>query len=230
MAVQTGETPGVRRKLFDVEEYHRMGEVGILNEDDHVELIEGRLFNSKTGEQRLFDTREYHLMIEIGIIREGDRVELVGGEILEMAAMGSKHYGCIAKLNALLTETLGRTVVVAIQGPVRLPDSSEPEPDVALLKPRDDFYARALPTPEDTLLVVEVSDTTLRYDREVKLPLYARAGIPEVWIVNLPAATVETHSRPVTGKYREMTRAKSEERLKSKTLPALELAVDDVLG
>jgi len=228
--IEIAEMSGVSRRLFDVEEYHRMGEVGILNEDDHVELIEGRLFDSKTGYERPIATQEYHLMIEAGIIREGARVELVGGEIVEMAAMGSRHYACVAKLNALLTQRLGQAAIVAIQGPVRLMGPSEPEPDIALLEPRDDFYARDLPTPEDVLLLMEVSNTTLRYDREVKLPLYARAGIPEAWIVDLPAETVEVHSRPATGEYRKALRAKRGEFVESKTLPSLRLTVDDILG
>jgi Uma2 family endonuclease len=230
MEASTGAVSGIRRRLFDVEEYHRMGEVGILNEDDHIELMEGRLFDSKTGYERPFDAREYHLMIETGIIREGARVELVEGEIVEMAAMGSRHYACVARLNALLTGRLGQAVIIAIQGPVRLMGRSEPEPDVAILEPREDFYARDLPAPENVLLLVEVSDTTLRYDREVKLPLYARAGVPETWIVDLSAETVEVHSRPATGEYRETVRAKRGEIIESKPLPSLRLTVDDVLG
>ena len=214
-----------------MEEYHRLGEVGILNEDDHIELIEGRLFDSKTGYERPIDTHEYHLMIETGIIiREGARVELVEGEIVEMAAMGSRHYACVARLNALLTGRLGQAAIVAIQGSVRLMGRTEPEPDIALLEPREDFYARDLPTPENVVLLMEVSDTTLRYDREVKLPLYAGAGIREAWIVNLPAETVEVHSRPATGEYRETVRAKHGEVIESKMLPSLRLTVDDILG
>ena len=207
-----------------------MGEVGILNEDDHIELIEGRLYDSKTGYERPFDAHEYHQMIETGIIREGARVELVEGEIVEMAAMGSRHYACVARLNALLTGRLGQEAIVAVQGPVRLMSSSEPEPDIALLEPREDFYARSLPGPENVLLLMEVSDTTLRYDLEVKLPLYARAGIPEAWIINLPAEAVEVHSRPATGEYRETVRTRRGEVIESKMFPSLRLTVDDVLG
>lgn len=221
---------GVSRKLFDVEEYHRMDEVGILNEDDHIELIEGRLFDSKTGYERPIDTHEYHLMIEAGIIREGARVELVGGEIVEMAAMGSRHASCMRRLDALLNREVRGNAQISTQCPIQFGDHAEPEPDVALLKPREDFYSGAHPAPEDILLVIELSDTTLLYDREVKLPLYARAGIPEAWIVNLPAETVEVHSRPATGEYRETLRAKRGEFVESKRLPSLRLTVDDILG
>ena len=107
------------------------------------------------------------------------RPQLVEGEIVQMAAMGSRHFACVARLNAQLTGRLGQAVIVAIQGPVRLMDSSEP--DVAILEPREDFYARDLPTPENVLLLVEDSDTTLQYDREVRLPLYAHAGVTETW-------------------------------------------------
>ncbi|CAN5762455.1 hypothetical protein BH18ACT11_BH18ACT11_13740 [soil metagenome] len=224
------EMSGVDRRLFDIEEYHRMGEVGILNEDDHIELIEGRLFDSKTGYERPIDTQEYHLMIEAGIIREGARVELVGGEIVEMAAMGSRHASCMRRLDALLNRVTRGNAQISTQCPIQVGDHAEPEPDVALLKPREDFYSGMHPSPDDILLVIELSDTTLLYDREVKLPLYARAGIPEAWIVNLPAETVEVHSRPATGEYRETLRAKRGEFVESKMLPSLRLAIDDILG
>lgn len=221
---------GVTVKLFDVEEYHRLDEVNILHEDDHVELIEGRLFDNKTGERRLFDVHEYHRMIEAGILREGSRVELMEGEIVEMAAMGSRHASCMRRLDALLNQKVQRAAQMSTQCPILLNDHAEPEPDVALLKPRDDFYAKGHPTPEDVLLVIEVSDTSLEYDRDVKLPLYARAGIPEAWLVNLRAQTIEVHSRPSGGEYRETVRVKREETLTSKTIPDLTVAADDILG
>jgi Uma2 family endonuclease len=227
MTIRGEQRFGARKRLFDVHEYHRMGEIGILHEDDHVELIEGELYNSKTGEKRLFDVHEYHRMIEAGIIREGSRVQLIEGEVLEKAAMGSRHAACV---NRLFNRCVGENVIVSVQCPIRLGESSEPEADIALLKPRDDFYANGHPTPEDVPLLVEVSDTSLRHDRETKLSLYARAGISEVWIVNLPEETIEIHPRPATGKYRETVRAKRGEKATSRTVPGFELAVEDILG
>lgn len=230
MTIRGEQRFGAKKRLFDVHEYHRMGEIGILHEDDHVELIEGELYNSKTGEERLFDVHEYRRMIEAGIIREGSRVQLIEGEVLEMAAMGSKHAACVNRLNRLFNRCVGEKVIVSVQCPIRLGESSEPEPDIALLKSRDDFYANAHPTPEDVLFVVEVSDTSLRHDRETKLSHYARAGISEAWTVNLPEETVEVHARPTGGGYRETVRAKRGEAVASRAVPGLELAVEDVLG
>jgi Uma2 family endonuclease len=188
--VETKAREGVKKRLFTVEEYHRMGEAGILHEDD--------------------------------------RVELVGGEILEMAAIGSRHLACVNGLNRLLVGVVGDEAIVSVQNPVRLDGRGEPQPDLAVLKGRD--YTDALPGPEDVLLVIEVSDTTLRYDRDFKLPLYARAGLPEVWIVDLKGEEIERHTSPSGDGYRHTGRARRGEELASEALPALTLRADDVLG
>lgn len=219
-----------RRRKFNVEEYHRMGEVGILHEDDHVELIGGELFDNKTGERRLFTADEYLRMGEAGILPEDDRVELIEGEILEMSPIGSRHAACVKRLNALLGPRLGGCAIIGVQDPVLLPDYSGPQPDVAALRLREDFYAEAHPMPGDVLLLIEVSDTTLRYDREVKLPLYARAGIPEVWVVDLRNEEILTYSRPEGGAYAEASRVRRGGSLASRMVPGLALTADDVLG
>lgn len=180
--------------------------------------------------RKRFSTAEYHRMAEAGILSEDDQVELIEGEILEMAPMGSRHAACIDKLNRHLNRAVSGEVLVRVQSPIRLDDDSEPEPDVALLKPREDFYSREHPGPGDVLLVIEVSDTSAEYDKEVKLPLYARSGVPEAWIVDLAAGTVEVHSRPAPGGYRQTLRASRGETLKSETVSGLEIAADDVLG
>ena len=130
--------------------------------------------------RRAFDVHEYHRMAEAGILDEDDRVELIEGEIVQMSPIGSRHQGCVNRLARLLFEFAGRDYVVHIQGPVRLNERSEPQPDLALLKLRPDFYSERHPTPDDVLLLIEVSETSADYDREVKLPLYAGAGIAEV--------------------------------------------------
>ncbi len=128
---------------------------------------------------------DYHRMGEAGIFAEEDRVELIEGEIIEMAPIGSQHAAYVARLQKLLERSAGDQAIIWVQNPVVLNDRSEPEPDICLLRPRKDFYASAHPHPADVLLIIEVADTSLTYDRDLKLPLYARHGIPEVWIVDL---------------------------------------------
>jgi Uma2 family endonuclease len=142
-----------------------------------------------------FDVAEYEEMIEHGILTEEDHVELIHGEILQKMTVGDRHAACVKRLNRILSRVAGDHAIVSIQDPIRLFDSV-PEPDVALLRPRADFYATAKPVAEDVLLVIEVADSSLDFDREVKLPLYARAGIPEFWLVNLVDDTLEFHSDP----------------------------------
>jgi Uma2 family endonuclease len=183
-------------------------------------------------EKRCFNIHEYHRMAEVGILSEDDRVELIEGEIVRMSAIGSRHAACVDRLNRLLNRFTNLSAIVRVQGPILLNGNSEPEPDISLLRPRDDFYTGGHPMPDDVLLLIEVADTSVERDLEVKLPLslYAQAGIPETWIVDLPAETIEVHSRPDGGEYRETVRVKRGETLKSRTIPGLELAADDILG
>ena len=147
-------------------------------------------------ERRAFSAGEYHAMAKAGILTKDDRVELLDGEIIVKEPIGSGHASCVMRLSRMLSEAVGKRAIVSVQGPVRLDEASEPEPDLMLLKRRDDFYAAAHPTPADVLLLIEVSDATVAFDKSVKLPLYARAAIPEVWIVNLPDRVVEVYSSP----------------------------------
>jgi Uma2 family endonuclease len=133
---------------------------------------------------------EYHRMGRAGILPEDSRVELINGEIIDMAPIGSRHAGSVSQLNALLERATGDAAIVWVQNPIALSDHTEPQPDLALLRPREDFYKTAHPGPGDVLLVIEVADTTLAYDRDIKLPLYARASIPEAWLVDLAARTL----------------------------------------
>lgn len=128
-------------------------------------------------------------------------VELLEGEVYQMSPIGPKHALAVARMVKRLTQALGDQALVWPQNPLRLPPDSEPQPDVALLKPRD--YWESLPTPEDVLLLVEVADTSLEYDRDAKLPLYARAGIPEVWLLDLQGNRLHVFRAPKEGVYTE---------------------------
>ena len=169
-------------------------------------------------------------MGQFGIFSEDDRVELVCGEIIDMSPIGERHAGCVDTLDELLRERLGRSVNVRVQNPIRLDDSSEPQPDIVILKRREDFYRHAHPRSDDILLLIEVSDTTLEYDRQIKLPLYARAGVPEVWIVNLNDERIETHTDPSGGVYQMTASAGRGEEVQARTVASLRLSVDEVLG
>lgn len=152
-------------------------------------------------------------MGEVGIFDEDDRVELIEGEIVEMTPIGSRHVGHAMRLQRLLHEKVSDEVRVSVQNPLRLGDRSEPEPDIALLEQRADDYLEALPCAEDALLVVEVADTSLEFDRETKIPLYAAHGVPVVWLVNLREEAVEVFENPRDGEYGTRRELGGDERL-----------------
>ena len=154
--------------------------------------------------RRRFNVTEYYAMAESGILAHGERVELLDGEIILMAPIGNRHQSSIDRLGERFTLALRERANVRVQGPLRLDDSSEVQPDVALLRRRDDYYATGHPGPQDALLAIEVSDSALDFDRNVKLPLYARAGIAEVWIVNRRDRRVETYAEPAGDAYRSI--------------------------
>src|SRR5918912_4344650 len=185
MSVQKAESVEVSRHSFTVAEYERMGQVGILSEDD--------------------------------------RVELVCGEIIQTSPIGEGHAACVAVLTRLIILRLRLGAFVWTRNPIVLDDYSEPQPDLAVLRPRADDYRTSKPTPEDVLLVIEVSDTTLDFDRKVKVPLYARAGIPETWVVNLPEERVEVYSDPAGGEYQAARSYARGRRLQSHTPASLRL-------
>src|SRR5579871_3101296 len=153
------------------------------------------------GMRRLFTTADYHRMGEAGILGEDDRVELIDGEIRNMSPIGWTHVVIVNSYVALLSAQADKLVIVSVQNPVQLSDKSEPQPDVALWRYREDNYRKAPPTPADVLLLIEVSDTTLAYDRQEKLPRYAQAGIPEVWITNIDGEAIERYSEPQGNQY-----------------------------
>ena len=180
--------------------------------------------------RRLFTVDKYHRMAESGILDEDDRVELIGGEIIRISPTGSRHAASVSRLNRLLNRRLGDRAIVRVQDPIRLSNLTEPEPDVALLRPRGDFYSGGHPEPEDVLLVIEVAETSLSIDRNAKVPLYALSGIPEAWIVDLSGENITTYSRPEGGTYRETRSVGSDGYVSLESFPGLTVAVEEVLG
>ena len=168
-------------------------------------------------------------MAEAGILSEDDRVELIEGDLVEMNPIGIRHAACVRRLTRLLGQRLGDELLLDVQNPVRLNGDLEPQADLAVLRAAD--YREALPGPGDVLLVIEVADTSLAYDREVKLPLYARSGIPEAWLVDLQGGMVEVHSGATLESYRATEKARRRgETLSSRTVPGLVVRVDEILG
>ena len=180
--------------------------------------------------RRHFNITEYYRMAAAGVFSEGDRVELIEGEIIEMNPIGSRHAACVGRLTEFLGRLAAGEAIVWVQNPVQVNDYSEPLPDVTLLKRRDDFYAQANPQPSDVLLIIEVADSSVEYDRDIKMPLYAKASIPEVWLINLPKETIEIYTQPVGDAYREIRIVKRGESLVSKSIPNLIIDADVVLG
>lgn len=165
-----------------------------------------------------------------GIFSEDDRVELIEGEILQMSLIGSRHAASVNRLNTKFNNLLGNRAVVSVQNPILLNDFSEPQPDIAILAWREDFYANALPTATEVLLVIEVADTTVAYDRDVKLPSYARARIAEAWLVDLSAETVEVHSEPVNGAYRKVVSYRRSDALAPAKFPDISIEIASILA
>ena len=180
-------------------------------------------------ERRLFSVDDYYRMAETGILSEKDRVELIKGEIISMSPIGVRHVACVNKLTMLLGQSIGKQAILSVQNPIRLNRYSEPKPDITLLRPKADFYASAHPTPTDVLLLIEVSETTLVYDQTIKLPLYAKAGIPEVWIVNLSANQIEIYRHPTLDNYQTVQHLSQHDRVSIAELPSIQLAVSDII-
>jgi len=149
-----------------------------------------------TQAKHRFSVKEYYRMAETGVLRPDARVELLNGEIIDKSPIGPFHGGVTNYLNSVFSTAARRRWITAVQDPVRLDDRSEPEPDIALLRPVSDFYRKRHPRPDDVFLLIEVADTSLESDQEAKLPAYGRAGIPEVWLVNLNDLTVEVYREP----------------------------------
>ena len=168
-------------------------------------------------------------MGETGILRPDARVELIEGEIIDMAPIGSLHASTVARLTQLFVQAVGSSAFVWIQSPIVLGEHSEPEPDLVLLRPRNDFYRHELPRSSDVLMLVEVSDSSLRFDREVKLPLYARSNIPEAWVVDLEHDVLIVCRSPVDNRYSDMQSLASPGKVAPAQLPQCALDLSGIL-
>ncbi len=183
----------------------------------------------QTRQTRKFTVAEYYRLAEVGILNPTERVELIAGEIVLMAPIGPLHGSGVDRLTLPFAEVSRGRFIVRTQGAIRLGEHCEPEPDLALLVFREDYYAGFQPGPEDILAVVEVSDTTLDYDREIKSKLYAAAGIPEMLLMNLPEDCLEHLTNPGPDGYAQRTIYRRGDKIRLVSLPDLEFAVDDLL-
>ena len=179
---------------------------------------------------RKFTVDEFHRMGEAGILREDDRVELIRGLIVEMAPIGSRHAMRVDVVTDLLRRGIEGRGWVRTQNPLKISEDSELYPDVLVVQPPRQKYEDRHPGPSDVLLLIEVADTSLRYDRATKVPLYAQAGIAEVWIVDLLHDSVEVFRRPQAGQFSEMTTATREDNLSPETLSDVVVKVDDLFS
>ena len=190
------------------------------------------------GIQRLTDgprlwpiTADFYLkMIDAGLFDQVRRVELIEGQLIEMAPMGTEHSAVVTRLNRLLLPRVGERGTVFVQCPIRLNGMSEPEPDVAIAQPRADDYAQRRPTVADLDLLIEVSDSTLTYDLDVKAPLYARNGIVELWVVNVKARCIVVHREPAETGYGSVVTARAGKTREIEALPGVTLGVSELFG
>lgn len=179
---------------------------------------------------RKFSVDEYHHFIEMGVFEPEERLELWEGEFIEMSPIGKRHASCVNFLVEILRDLLGKHVIISPQNPIVLDDFSEPQPDLCLLNRREDFYRDTNATAKDVLLVIEVADTTLRYDRDIKFSGYAASGIKEAWLVDLKNDRVEIHSEPTENGYGLVKILHRGQYAESTVLPEIKISAEDILG
>lgn len=181
-------------------------------------------------EYRQFTIDDLDQMITSGILAEDERVELIKGQLITMSPPGILHAACVDRLTKTLSRQVADDVLISVQNPIATHIHTQPEPDVFLLAPRADFYTKGRPTPSDVLLLIEVSDSSLQYDQETKLPLYATAGIREVWIVNLPEQSIDCYSTPTAHGYRLRERFFPGDTIHPDSMPAVAVDVQYILN
>jgi Uma2 family endonuclease len=179
--------------------------------------------------KRLFTVYDYHKMADAGILRAGDRVELIRGEVIQMSPIHPPHNGTIHRANQSLVRIVGDRAIVGVQGAIRLDDWDEPQPDLYLLRPKEDFYTSRHAGPADILLIIEVADSSLEYARTVKMQLYAETGVPEYWISNIVDDCVIAFSDASGGTYRKIQQFRRGEKLSPQLLPDCLIPIDALL-
>jgi Uma2 family endonuclease len=189
-----------------------------------------RAIDPGSAPRRRLTADEFDKMVEAGILHEDDHVELLDGELFQKAAMGGPHVTCVMRITNSVTPRIVGKALISVQSSFRLGYRSEPEPDIVLLRYRDDMYGDVLPRPEDVLLIIEVADSTLRYDRDVKVPLYAAGGIPETWLVDLRRRRITVYREPTTDGYRQVISQTRRAVLSPLLLPELQMRWEDVFG
>ncbi len=180
--------------------------------------------------RRLFTVAEYHQMLAAEILTKDDRVELLNGEIVEMSPVSPSHASVVKRIARAFNRRIGDEAMVGVQDPIQLDDLSEPQPDLSLLRARPDFYSLSHPKPEEILLVVEVAETSGLKDRLIKQPAYAKAGISEYWIVDIPQDLIEVCTQPVNGVYQTTRQVRRGETLAPQALPHVALKAAELLG
>ena len=180
-------------------------------------------------QRRLLTTDDYHLLLRAGSLSEDDQVELIEGEIIEMSPISPEHAARVKRLAELFHDAVRKRAIVSVQDPILAGEHSEPQPDVALLRPRADYYAKSHPGPEDVLLVVEIAETSVDYDRNMKMRLYARAGVPEAWLVSLPDQWIEVYQDPSPVGYLSMRRVLPGASVAPQAFPDAAVAVSEIL-
>jgi Uma2 family endonuclease len=179
--------------------------------------------------RRLFNVHEYHRMVDAGILCEDDRVELIRGEILEMSPIGPRHSAAVLRANNNVLRLAGDRAIVGVQGSIRLDEYDEPQPDIYLLRPKEDFYASGHAGPADIFLIVEMADSSLEYDRTVKMQLYAETGVPEYWIADIRNDCVIAYSDRERDTYRTVRVFARGNTLTPLLLPDCSIPVDVLL-
>jgi len=182
----------------------------------------------ETVQRRRLSLEEFHRMGSAGILGEDDRVELIDGDMIEMAPIGAQHLAMVNRLSRILTLAAGKEAIVSTQNPVALPPRNEPQPDIALLKPRPDDYAAGVPAAADVLLIIEVADTTLAYDRDVKIPLYARHSIAEAWLFDIQGGSLLVHRDPGPKGYQRVLTPTQKEIVSPLLMPTVSIDLAEV--
>jgi Uma2 family endonuclease len=192
-------------------------------------MVEVLMMNIELVRQQ-FTVKQYHQMVDDGILHQSDRLELVLGEIINMSPIGTRHASCVRRISNLLAAKLGGRALIDVQNPFELDQTSELQPDILLLELRPDFYETSHPRPEDIFLLIEVADTTVKYDREIKIPLYSKANLIEVWLVDVNQKAIEVYREPTPTGYQDIQKFTQNQILDIKAFLDVKINVDEIFS